>query len=270
LREKIKKEIRKIDDQEAIDGAISFWYGECAWAGKWASKQLQIPHYCWIWGQDARKPNPYPPRLRLKGEELIALSDSLQHEFEKNHGIAPSHVIPPGIGKAHSWNETNRDIDLLAVGSLIPLKQYEIFVELVAELRNQFPTIKAVIIGEGPERKRLKEMIGRYQLENELQLKGELPNDEVIHFMRRSKLLLHPSSYEGFSIACLEALYANMEICSFVKPMNRSIENWYIVKDKKEMKLKTMELLQNRRNIQAGDPFPINVSIDRLMALFGF
>ncbi|MBK9485561.1 MAG: hypothetical protein IPO01_10185 [Chitinophagaceae bacterium] len=63
----------------------------------------------------------------MKAEELIALSDFLQTEFEKNYGIKPAFVIPPGIDSKQFISPIKeKDIDLLAAGSLIPLKQFEI------------------------------------------------------------------------------------------------------------------------------------------------
>ena len=53
--------------------------------------------------------------------------------------------------------------------------------------------------------------------------------------MQRTKIFLHTSSYEGFSGACLEALYAGAHVISFCEPMKQKIDHWHIVKDEKEM-----------------------------------
>ena len=46
------------------------------------------------------------------------------------------HVIPIGIGPSEFMNRkiSVRDIDILGVGSLIPLKQYNVFIELLNNL----------------------------------------------------------------------------------------------------------------------------------------
>jgi hypothetical protein len=83
-----------------ITGLLSFWCNECAWIGKHFGDKHGIKHYCWVLGQDAKKENKYPRRLRPGPEELVALSDFLQDEFERNHAIRPLHMIPPGIDKS--------------------------------------------------------------------------------------------------------------------------------------------------------------------------
>ena len=80
-------------------------------------------------------------------------------------------------------------------------------------------------------------------LDNHIAIIGEQLHNEVLKLMQGSKILLHPSSYEGFSTVCLEALYAGMHVISFHKPMKENIKNWHVVKDKNEMAKKAMTLL---------------------------
>ena len=63
--------------------------------------------------------------------------------------------------------------------------------------------------------------------------------------MQRSKILLHPSSYEGFSGVCQEALSAGVQVVSFCRAMKYEIKNWHIVTDKEEMKKRIFSILQN-------------------------
>ena len=132
LRRKINVALKKIHTETPIDGLLSFWYGECALVGHRFADTHGLRHFCWILGQDAKKENRYPRRASLRPGELIALSDFLQNEFERNHGIRPAHLITAGINtKLFNTNNIEKDIDIIGVGSLIPLKQYDIFIETV-------------------------------------------------------------------------------------------------------------------------------------------
>jgi glycosyltransferase involved in cell wall biosynthesis len=157
LRYKLYAALKKINSNNKIAGILSFWYNECAWVGKKFADKNNLKHFCWLLGQDARQNNNYPKSLKLKAGELVALSDFLRIEFEKNNGIRPAFVIPSGIDSTQFNTVTKeKDNDLLAAGSLIPLKQFEIFIALVAEIKKQIPTIKASLIGAGPEKIKLK------------------------------------------------------------------------------------------------------------------
>jgi glycosyltransferase involved in cell wall biosynthesis len=245
LRKKINAKLKEINRVNKITGLLSFWYNECALVGKRFADKHRIKHFCWILGQDARKENKYPGKIAPRATELIALSDFVQDEFDKNHSIRPQRVIPPGIDpKQFTTSTKEKDIDILAAGSLIPLKQYDIFIKVVAEIKKQLPGIKAMLMGDGPEKQRLKSLISKSGLQSTISLTGELPHNEVLQWMQRARLFLHPSYYESFGVVCLEALYSGASVISFVKPMQKDIKNWHIVNTKEEMKEKALEILK--------------------------
>lgn len=245
LRLKVNSVLKNIHKESSIAGLLSFWYGECAAIGSRFANKHDLKHFCWILGQDAKKENRYPLRSRLRSDELVALSDFLQTEFEKNHGVKPGHLIPAGINTQFFNNEKEKDIDILAVGSLIRLKQYDIFVETVAEIKKQIPGIRAMLIGKGPEKDKLQKLIAQLGLPSNIILAGELPYPEVIERMQRAKVFLHPSSYEGFSGVCLEAVYASGHVISFCKAMEQEIEHWHVASSKEEMIQKAIAILEN-------------------------
>jgi glycosyltransferase involved in cell wall biosynthesis len=136
-----------------------------------------------------------------------------------------------------------RDIDIIGVGSLSFLKQYDILVEVIAELKKHKPQIKGVLCGDGEAEEFIKGMRNDLSLQENLLLTGMVKPIEAIKLMQRSKILLHPSSYEGFGMSCYEALHAGCHVISFVKTMYRDIKNWYVVTSKEEMLQKALELM---------------------------
>jgi glycosyltransferase involved in cell wall biosynthesis len=238
--------LKKLNKENNVKGLLSFWAAECALLGNKFGKKYSITHRCWILGQDAKKDNKHIRRMKPNVNELVALSDFIAEEFNRNHHILPAHIITPGIEPSQfTIGKYERNIDVLGVGSLIPLKQYDIFIQIIAELKAKFPAINAVISGKGPEEERLKKLIVQYQLEKNIVLLGEIPHTEVLLMMQRAKLFLHPSNYEGFGVVCIEALYAGAHIISFSKPMNAPIDQWHIVANEKEMLQQSVDLLQD-------------------------
>jgi glycosyltransferase involved in cell wall biosynthesis len=240
------QKLKKLHSEYEVIGLLSFWLDECAFIADKFSRKYHLKHYSWLLGQDARPGNRYVYRMMPRGENLIALSDSLVAEFKKNYGVTPRHVVSgavdPSIFKKQSLE---RDIDVLAVGSLIPLKRYEVFIETIRFLKQYIPDIKAVICGKGPGLKNLKNLVITNQLKNNIIFKGELSHPEVLEYMQRSKILLHPSSYEGFSTVLIEALYAGAHVVSFFKPMKAAFLHHHIVNDADEMNHKVFNLLND-------------------------
>jgi glycosyltransferase involved in cell wall biosynthesis len=144
-------------------------------------KKIKSPHFNWILGQDAKTNNRYVNRIKAPAHELVAISDFIQKEFKRNYGITPQHVIAPGIDKLQlPFQNVKKTIDILGVGSLIPLKQFDVFIETIVLLKKDFPSIRARLIGEGPEKSKLEALIKTYQLEDNVLLTGSLPYEKVL------------------------------------------------------------------------------------------
>jgi len=241
---RVRQKLSSINKQVQVIGLLSFWLGDCAYIGSLFARKYKLPHFTWILGQDARPGNKYVKRVNPQGSNLIALSDFIAAEFYKNYGIRPARVVPAGIdAEMFSTISFERDIDILGAGSLIPLKQFHLIVSLVRSLQEFFPRIRAVICGNGPEREKLATMINDLELDNHIKLVGELPQEEVLALMQRTKVFVHPSAYEGFGIVCLEALYAGAQVVSFVRPMEAEIAHWHIAVNQSDMKNRVKSLL---------------------------
>lgn len=243
---KVFGRLDRIDRSDGT-GILSFWYSETALIGRWYARRRNLRHLCWILGQDARRKNHYARWFRPRADELVALSDSLADEFYRNHRVRPAHIVPNAVDTLEFGNHstTERPIDIVGVGSLIPLKQYDQFVEVIASLKKDHPSIRAVLCGKGPEEGGLQDKIHELDLQENLSLAGEVAHEKALAMMQRSKILLHPSSYEGYSSACLEALYAGCHVISFTRAENRDIDHWHVVTTRDEMIAKATEILNS-------------------------
>lgn len=262
--------LKKLSREKPVLGILSFWCTECALLGERFSKKYHVRHYNWILGQDARESNRFVSLIRPKAKNLIAMSPFLAETFFRAHGIRPKHIIPNGI-RPQDFPTLNRhrDIDLLGVGSLISLKQYHLFILAVKALKKDFPGIKSLICGMGPEEENLRKLILDNDLQSNISIVGEIPHPEVLQWMNRSRILLHPSSYEGFSTVCLEALYAGAEVISFCDPQIGHTPHWHIVHSPGEMICRTRTIMQNKTmNPERITVYTMDESARRLMALY--
>jgi glycosyltransferase involved in cell wall biosynthesis len=234
---KALRELRKLRQTGAVAGILSLWLAECAFVGNWFAKANGLRHYTWVVGQDARAQNHYIRRIRPAGDRVIAFSDFLRNELERNFGVRAGIIINNGInGEAfRELNTAERPYDILGVGSLIPLKRHSLFLDIVQELKKTFPAIKAAIAGDGPERNRLSDQIETAGLKETVTLLGETPHRDTLALMNQAKIFLHTSEYEGNSTVLMEALYAGCQVVSFCRLADRDIENLWICNNPEEM-----------------------------------
>ncbi|MES2006101.1 MAG: glycosyltransferase [Bacteroidota bacterium] len=232
--------------KENCIGLLSFWLGECALAGHYINRFYKIPHISWLLGQDAKTDNRFAQKIISGKTVLAAISEHTAALFLRNYGTGPAHIIPNGIEAAlFSENHHLRDIDIIGAGSLIPLKRYDLFIEIIHQLHQHIPGLKVLLCGQGPEETSLKKLIRQYQLDTVITLTGEIDHTQMLSLMQRSRMLLHTSSFEGFSGACLEALYAGAHVFSFFGAQQKPIAHWHIVPDEVNMPKEILAFLHS-------------------------
>jgi glycosyltransferase involved in cell wall biosynthesis len=163
-----------------------------------------------------------------------------------------------------------RTIDILGAGSLIPLKRYDLFLEVIDKLRVSFPNLRVVLCGKGPEKARLLRRLGQGALHRHVTLLDEVPHAQVLALMQQSRIFLHTSAYEGFAAVCAEALYAGAQVVSFCQPIHQPIPQWHIVGSEAELIDLLADLLNNKElSHEKVLPFAMETACSRIMALFG-
>ena len=100
---------------------------------------------------------------------------------------------------------------LLSVGRLIPRKGVAWFIESVfPRLLEQRPEAQFIVVGDGPERARMERIIREKMLQNNIQLKGCISDEDRDAFYAQADIFVMPNvavknDMEGFGIVCIEA-----------------------------------------------------------------
>ena len=156
----------------------------------------------------------------------------------------------------------------MGAGSLIPLKQFDLFIEIVGLLAKDNPSITAVICGKGPEKEKLQQLIVLNGLQENISLLGEVAHEDVLKWMQKSRIFLHTSNYEGFSTVCLEALFAGANVVSAVQPMKKDIEQFHIGKDKEALIEIIQSLLTSDKKLKRIAPYLVADTVETIIKLY--
>lgn len=94
---------------------------------------------------------------------------------------------------------------LLCVGRLVPEKRFDIAIKAMALLRERFPALCLVIVGDGILRNELHELVNNLQLTDRVRFTGVVPHHRISELLNTSTMFLMPSVSEGFPLTPLEA-----------------------------------------------------------------
>lgn len=114
---------------------------------------------------------------------------------------------------------------IIFVGRLHPQKNVINLVKSIKYIKDDFPNIQLLIIGEGPQEKDLKKIINEENLNRNIKILGKMLGEKLIKLYKSSSLFTLPSIYEGQSLSLLEAFAAKIPVI-----VTKTGDNIFIVK----------------------------------------
>ena len=255
-----KKICKKINQQQPVTRLHSFWMGECAMVAADLSRKYRLPHICTLMGQDVLPKNAWFKKIKNL-PMLISLSAFHARQLQTNHHLS-STIIPWGIA-IKDTPVIRKKIDLIGIGSLIPLKRFDGFIEMVGRLKTFNPDINCKIIGAGILKDRLAAQIKNKGLTKNITLMGALPYAESQRLIAQSKVLLHLSDFESFGMVVIEALALQTRVIT--RPVG--IANEIAAVQKTNSKEETLTLL--RKALKENElPSPVYYDIENTVSKY--
>jgi glycosyltransferase involved in cell wall biosynthesis len=95
---------------------------------------------------------------------------------------------------------------LVTVANLVARKRHADVLDALAMVRVRHPDIRYLIVGDGPERERLRGKIAELGLEPNVSLLGKLPHEQALSAARNATLFVMPSVDEAFGVSYVEAM----------------------------------------------------------------
>ena len=189
----------------------------------------------WLSARDRWIVKPIEKLLyRLPYRKIVAVSRAVADDLVRRFGVKPSRisVVANGVDVAaiDAAPVSDKPVDLLFVGRVIPHKHVEDFLEVVARVvasqrSSGGPPIVAAVVGSGPLLPRMRQRSESLGLANEVEFTGDLPvHAEVIGRMKSATVLVLPSTREGFGLVLAEALAAGTAIAAYdIPPVRETI-----------------------------------------------
>lgn len=164
------------------------------------------------WVSDLRHLYRFMPFARSTyryASAIIAASSQTSSEFldySEKLFLVPEPGIARSLCLGDSRNpEPGAKLQLLFVGGLVPRKGCDLALRAAVPLmKNQLA--RFTVIGDGPERNRLEQLVQSFGIEDEIAFHGWLPHSETLKHMRSADLFVFPSLRDNGAGVVFEAL----------------------------------------------------------------
>ena len=167
----------------------------------WSALMLDpLPRFVAQRGRDA-----YPAVDRLLSVSG-ALSESIRKKFNVPSEVVNDMLGPEFLDYVPGARKRDGEFRFIAVGSLLPVKGYDLLINAFAASGLASRGCSLSIIGDGPERATLSRMVVEHNLSESVHLLGRKMKGEIVQELRNSDAFVLSSRSETFGVACIEAL----------------------------------------------------------------
>jgi glycosyltransferase involved in cell wall biosynthesis len=125
------------------------------------------------------------------------------------NGISAHELAPPG------QDIRSETFTVLSAGRLIPLKGFDLALRAFGRFAETHPEAEFLIVGDGPELKRLENLIRELGIEKQAHIEKWMPRDRLLTLMRSCDVFIFASLRDGGGLVVIEAMAAGKPVICF-------------------------------------------------------
>lgn len=208
---------------------------QAALAAQRASVPLVLtPHYHGTGHSAFRRALHSPYRLAgrwlvHKAQYVICMSATERELLHRHFGKGfPTRVIPNGVNReeilaAQPYSKPQGQVLVLAAGRLEHYKQTQHLVQAVPYLP---PEYKVVVIGDGPARPVIEELVRTLGVEDRVTILGYISRPELLAWFATADVFVSLSQHEAFGLTLLEAALSGAAVVASDIPAHREVASF--------------------------------------------
>ena len=254
-------QIRRLHRKEPIDLIHAHAALPCGHAAALLARELKIPFIVTVHGLDAyfiRQVPGYAGRwckrisqwVYRSAAKTICISEKVRDQVSQEM-VENATVIYNGVDPDLFYPQGKEQNYILSVGNLIPIKDHELLLRGIAAIRERFPHLTCIIIGDGPNRIHLQTLANELKIAERVVFRGRQSRKQVAAAMAQCTLFALPSRYEGLGCVYLEAMSAEKPVIACTgqgidEVLQHGYDGWLITPgDLSAMTDSLIQLLEN-------------------------
>jgi glycosyltransferase involved in cell wall biosynthesis len=159
----------------------------------------------------------------IRRADVVRVSTSFEAMRLAEAGIKDKHIVvmPFYIDEhafAHNMEKASmydRDyFHVVTVARLAPQKDLETLLRAVVLIKKQYPSFTVSIVGDGPERARLRLLSKELGVDDRITFHGAVSTHDIARHFKRASIFVSTSLYEGTCMVLHEAALARLAVVS--------------------------------------------------------
>ena len=142
-------------------------------------------------------------------DHIICVSDFVRNDLVSRGIHSDDTTVIPSCLSSFPGTSDNEGDFILSLGRLVKTKGLKYLVEAMQNVE-----CKLIICGKGPEYKNLKKQISDLGLEDKIEMKGYVSEEEKARLMSTCKFFVMPSIFESLGLAAIELMSYGRPIVS--------------------------------------------------------
>lgn len=187
------------------------------WFGAWLAESPVIATWFEFDGtsdQPAKRlPHAWRSRARRLGRRHVAATTEVASRLiQAGFPTDQVRVVPNGL-ELEEFEQARKspvESDVVIVGRLVPEQRVDMLIEAVSRLRPSLPTVRCLIIGDGPQRRPLEELVAARGLREHVWFVGDASAAEKMSLLKGSTVVVVTVPDEAFGVATFEGQAAGL------------------------------------------------------------
>lgn len=210
------RQYKRLREKNGDYDIIHCHFGKNSGHAGWAIKQkygipLVITEHSSRIAQNLTEP---PLNIYEQANKVLVVGTALQRclaLYGYTQSIVVPNVIDTNLFKVRGEKDKSKNFHFLSIGNLISRKRFDLVIKAFGELHKTFNNIQLTIVGEGPLKGELMDLVKDNNI-RDVHILPPVPNDKINSIYCNSDCFVLASECETFGMVCAEAISCGVPV----------------------------------------------------------
>ena len=215
------------------------------------------------------------PQLKTLSDRLVVIPNGIQLEKYRQKSLCDERA-----SLFDHWGLEDNGHTIVMVTRISREKNIDEIVSCFPEILDELPDAQLLIVGDGPEREKLEDMVYDLGISDRVCFTGRIPPENVYKYYDMGDVFVSASTFEVHSLTYLEAMSHGLTLVCREDPCLKGVladgENGYAYHTRSEFVRDVVRVLTDdrlrekmgRKSLEKSQEFSVECCVDRMVELY--